>query len=182
MDHPRSRGVYSYRCPTASHSPGSSPLARGLRYRHGGNVGRSRIIPARAGFTLSNDVTQMNAEDHPRSRGVYEMPPPLSLLPVGSSPLARGLLENTSQYNPVSRIIPARAGFTASYPCTHCHCQDHPRSRGVYPEADILPAPVRGSSPLARGLLWLRARRPARRRDHPRSRGVYLSPRMRCAS
>ena len=70
---------------------------------------------------------------------------------------------------------------------------DHPRSRGVYPGARSANDRLRGSSPLARGLLWighvtLTARRiiPARagfthghseRRnnytDHPRSRGVY---------
>ena len=71
--------------------------------------------------------------------------------------------------------------------------RDHPRSRGVYSVTPCSRPPVRGSSPLARGLLplaagpGLKARIiPARagftsgdclRRgpwsDHPRSRGVY---------
>ena len=70
-DHPRSRGVYSgrLRLPITDH--GSSPLARGLPngerpIRPGG-----RIIPARAGFTLTSAESLYQAGDHPRSRGVY---------------------------------------------------------------------------------------------------------------
>ena len=50
-DHPRSRGVYP--TPLASHhtSPGSSPLARGLRRVLLSCRALFRIIPARAGFT-----------------------------------------------------------------------------------------------------------------------------------
>ena len=71
---------------------------------------------------------------------------------------------------------------------------DHPRSRGVYRRRHATTRSLRGSSPLARGLLRLaedagdvvriipaRAgftpplrRRRRRRRDHPRSRGVYV--------
>ena len=70
---------------------------------------------------------------------------------------------------------------------------DHPRSRGVYAEPDPVEAALRGSSPLARGLLQAGAEEllcggiiPARAGftgglipattsapDHPRSRGVY---------
>ena len=99
-----------------------------------------------------------------------------------------------------TRIIPARAGFTALPVGAHTHQWDHPRSRGVY-RPGYLPDPVRrGSSPLARGLRLKsvfgtpRARIiPARAgfthhdysvsqesADHPRSRGVYraMSSRM----
>ena len=50
-DHPRSRGVYSYRphCRYGQH--GSSPLARGLLVVRVNLRSRVRIIPARAGFT-----------------------------------------------------------------------------------------------------------------------------------
>ena len=73
-------------------------------------------------------------------------------------------------------------------------CQDHPRSRGVYPSDRARQVIVRGSSPLARGLRDGRAGLealggiiPARAgftflipllriatQDHPRSRGVYF--------
>ena len=58
---------------TAFHTVGSSPLARGLRLRAAGFSPKTRIIPARAGFTLpisALGIVQDNP-DHPRSRGVY---------------------------------------------------------------------------------------------------------------
>ena len=53
QDHPRSRGVYykyTIRCEAGS---GSSPLARGLRFRRFDQAWGDGIIPARAGFTRS---------------------------------------------------------------------------------------------------------------------------------
>ena len=50
-DHPRSRGVYPVVPVPHRRIPGSSPLARGLPPRGRRKYGRSRIIPARAGFT-----------------------------------------------------------------------------------------------------------------------------------
>ena len=50
-DHPRSRGVYSCGPEHMYILPGSSPLARGLRYVGLGMGVRAGIIPARAGFT-----------------------------------------------------------------------------------------------------------------------------------
>ena len=132
-------------------------------------------------------------EDHPRSRGVYASLDAGDPLAVGSSPLARGLRRVAEHSrNPVG-IIPARAGFTPGSRSPRTTLWDHPRSRGVYPNAEFVTAGDGGSSPLARGL---RARRrispgtsriiPARAgftgslrrswlesRDHPRSRGVY---------
>ena len=116
-------------------------------------------------------------------------------MPAGSSPLARGLLKNYASLISVFRIIPARAGFTASPLARGIRVGDHPRSRGVYPY-DTRPDEIAaGSSPLARGLLGtgpaypLGSRIiPARAgftpsthwvegtlRDHPRSRGVYVT-------
>ena len=70
-DHPRSRGVYAARRAPARPRGGSSPLARGLPIRNPQTYVFSRIIPARAGFTLFQCVLSRSAEDHPRSRGVY---------------------------------------------------------------------------------------------------------------
>ena len=50
-DHPRSRGVYSFRSLAARRTPGSSPLARGLPGARPAREHRPGIIPARAGFT-----------------------------------------------------------------------------------------------------------------------------------
>ena len=51
QDHPRSRGVYTGRSWRRWTTPGSSPLARGLRARLREELAADRIIPARAGFT-----------------------------------------------------------------------------------------------------------------------------------
>ena len=93
---------------------GSSPLARGLRWGAGVEVGECGIIPARAGFTGPGRLTPRLASDHPRSRGVY-----ISHLAIlgdsgGSSPLARGLLPVISRIIEGLGIIPARAGFTGA--------------------------------------------------------------------
>ena len=115
---------------------------------------------------------------------------------MGSSPLARGLLNTARRYAPAVGIIPARAGFTRRTPVDGFRTPDHPRSRGVYQLSDVHSEPVGGSSPLARGLqggcggggrrqriIPARAgftqhldRRPAGDGDHPRSRGVYVEP------
>ena len=71
--------------------------------------------------------------DHPRSRGVYWETFKTQARNTGSSPLARGLRMGRSRPRRATRIIPARAGFTAP-------------SRGNHVGAS-------GSSPLARGLL-----------------------------
>ena len=132
---------------------GSSPLARGLRCRHSSILLTVRIIPARAGFTTSAPLTSAPGSDHPRSRGVYVLPPLAAIIGVmdhprsrgvygglftpgrrkaGSSPLARGLRLGHHLIGIARRIIPARAGFTRLFPSLLRDIKDHPRSRGVY--------------------------------------------------
>ena len=73
-------------------------------------------------------------------------------MPVGSSPLARGLhaLEPMNVYH--IGIIPARAGFTILVRNSVTRPRDHPRSRGVYRVFESDSVTTAGSSPLARGL------------------------------
>ena len=171
-DHPRSRGVYVVAVPRWATSAGSSPLARGLRLMASPAHAGRRIIPARAGFTLSAVVREQRRGDHPRSRGVYLDSSEVLNSMVGSSPLARGLLETTTdpedcrgiiparagftpndvKVTPLLRIIPARAGFTGRRSSTTWRAPDHPRSRGVYPSSITASRRTVGSSPLARGL------------------------------
>ena len=174
--------------------PGSSPLARGLPAQLAGDVGAGRIIPARAGFTASMRRARTILGDHPRSRGVYDHPVTLEKLSRGSSPIARGLPMPPPPMTFLSRIIPARAGFTIGLGSCALPMTDHPRSRGVYQALDIMTDTAVGSSPLARGLRAAVGVAPSGRRiiparagftsttsgpssgcrDHPRSRGVYL--------
>ena len=195
-DHPRSRGVYTMGATTPSASPGSSPLARGLREAGHPRRRLPRIIPARAGFTCRTSSPSCASRDHPRSRGVYSTYSWLPTLSGGSSPLARGLRDKEGGDTIVVGIIPARAGFTFPRSRRRLRSRDHPRSRGVYTAVTECDRKYSGSSPLARGLLYdspddgcahgiiparagftgrrVRVLRPGP--DHPRSRGVY-SPR-----
>ena len=176
-------------------SDGSSPLARGLPTRITPCFGMLRIIPARAGFTTVSVQQSACHWDHPRSRGVYCVVRRLRSRILGSSPLARGLLDSIICLSNNSGIIPARAGFTVPLIFTQSRSRDHPRSRGVYDSTTGYTALPTGSSPLARGLRMssgpeIAAGRiiPARAgftgigrvglgcpRDHPRSRGVYAA-------
>ena len=132
-DHPRSRGVYARARDSTHRERGSSPLARGLRFMIGSS---QSVFP-----------------DHPRSRGVYWMDSSPVAPSPGSSPLARGLPRRAYIYASCVGIIPARAGFTAPRGMGRRIGGDHPRSRGVYATRETTWGSVRGSSPLARGLL-----------------------------
>ena len=177
---------------------GSSPLARGLHLHQLVAQPLPGIIPARAGFTRQPRTGRCAWRDHPRSRGVYGVQVRTWVTLTGSSPLARGLREGVLGRPPRPRIIPARAGFTATNFFKALAGVDHPRSRGVYPTRPAEIRSISGSSPLARGLLPVGARErddvriiPARagftrsgtrkqysRADHPRSRGVYATWRI----
>ena len=132
QDHPRSRGVYPIDSPTSELARGSSPLARGLLTLNHPQAHPDGIIPARAGFTHSRFLGTSASSDHPRSRGVYDVPANATFTAVGSSPLARGLRPSPGGDSHRARIIPARAGFTTI--------------------ADLVIEATEGSSPLARGL------------------------------
>ena len=73
-------------------------------------------------------------------------------LVVGSSPLARGLLDSHPSIPYSLGIIPARAGFTTWAGILRQAYRDHPRSRGVYFSIVSIFYQYLGSSPLARGL------------------------------
>ena len=152
LDHPRSRGVYPASRPASPRAGGSSPLARGLPPQRRRGAPHTRIIPARAGFTLPVGRLLLGQGDHPRSRGVYRSLKSLVMPPHGSSPLARGLRGARQVQVGLGRIIPARAGFTSSSSPQSARKPDHPRSRGVYEEDPYVEAMLQGSSPLARGL------------------------------
>ena len=193
-DHPRSRGVYAARSRSRLRSMGSSPLARGLPDWWRDPHDRLRIIPARAGFTLMPVSSSHTRRDHPRSRGVYAAQVAHDALSEVSSPLARGLPIRVDLDRALTRIIPARAGFTGGGLGVGHGGEDHPRSRGVYFVLRLAQGMHGGSSPLARGLRFdidisfAHTRIiPARAgftlvltqtrtliRDHPRSRGVYV--------
>ena len=172
---------------------GSSPLARGLLCLMLSRDAVGGIIPARAGFTFYSIPQSPVIQDHPRSRGVYGCFSVWTDLPMGSSPLARGLHDVANTRFGKFGIIPARAGFTSAQPPAWRRPRDHPRSRGVYSPTGSVRTLGSGSSPLARGLprgymndmmdvriiparagfTRLLQGRSRNYWDHPRSRGVY---------
>ena len=200
-DHPRSRGVYSLRVVRSPRACGSSPLARGLPQLYRRTAAVLGIIPARAGFTTRMIRGEEELADHPRSRGVYRMPPKNACARCGSSPLARGLQHVIMTDLSAVRIIPARAGFTARvvevFPTPPwiiparagftglCRClcwsrRDHPRSRGVYRAHHHHQHRPAGSSPLARGLRQPQAGPRSSRRIIP-ARAGFTQPSPGCS-
>jgi len=114
----------------------------------------------------------------------------------GSSPLARGIQRRGDRPDDLRRFIPARAGNTVRRYGGCILRTVHPRSRGEYARTGPDAWSVRGSSPLARGILrhvqesgGLSRFIPARAGNtpcrlnkrflaavHPRSRGEYITP------
>ena len=135
---------------------------------------RSRIIPARAGFTGDGPGAPAQSPDHPRSRGVYIPASWVMVPPVGSSPLARGLRCESEILGGMAGIIPARAGFTAGGRRGGAGGPDHPRSRGVYTVGPAAFKPPVGIIPARAGFTSGSSSAPPSTKDHPRSRGVYF--------
>ena len=95
--HPRSRGENRARSDGWGCAFGSSPLARGKRTGRLFALRGVRLIPARAGktITISKDLAALKA--HPRSRGENPIVYTLWRWLLGSSPLARGKPEGERQ-------------------------------------------------------------------------------------
>ena len=155
MDHPRSRGVHLHAGGAGDMKTGSSPLARGPLAALPKAEERLGIIPARAGSTVDHLRHHGAGKDHPRSRGVHASGYFCIRKMIGSSPLARGPPAPTEHTGPPHWIIPARAGSTRCRGGLSAHRQDHPRSRGVHHLVLAASNPYAGSSPLARGPLFV---------------------------
>ena len=131
-NHPRLRGEHSMSYVFLSSPQGSSPLARGaLVVQHVARV-LVGIIPACAGSTYGNDYEVPSDTDHPRLRGEHSRMLDCTVLPRGSSPLARGARERRSKALHLSGIIPACAGSTCCRGCRSPAPWDHPRLRGEH--------------------------------------------------
>ena len=94
----------------------------------------------------------------------------------GSSPLARGTHIHLGLRSPIDRLIPARAGNTASISERVSEIAAHPRSRGEHGHSISGDCLVLGSSPLARGTPHLAFSRTLRERLIPARAGNTLRP------
>ena len=130
---------------------GSSPLARGtLDQLHQGRPQR-RFIPAGAGNTCRCNCKCSNLTVHPRWRGEHSCQACASIPARGSSPLARGTLQEVRLHRGIARFIPAGAGNTRSSTLIHPGAAVHPRWRGEHDALHNGTRSPHGSSPLARG-------------------------------
>ena len=172
---------------------GSSPHVReALRFLvdHGYAPG---IIPACAGSTIHQYVSELDGRDHPRMCGEHL---PLSLITMatwGSSPHVRGARLAGDLPVDCRGIIPACAGSTYPEDDEAGFQRDHPRMCGEHSNPGTVICAVKGSSPHVRGarpesLAWRfglgiipacagsTARKPFSRtfrRDHPRMCGEH---------
>ena len=130
--HPRSRGEHFLSFFVRSMFLGSSPLARGTLLDFVHRIQRWGLIPARAGNTHCIFAGQMVFRAHPRSRGEHLSRPRAARSRMGSSPLARGTLTQTTRPEAGVGLIPARAGNTPRHRAAERASWAHPRSRGEH--------------------------------------------------
>ena len=113
-DHPRACGANDTAGITSIDIHGSSPRVRGKLDRWEAKRDRRRIIPARAGQTLTALPTAPVMPDHPRACGANTKGIKVVEFDHGSSPRVRGKLSGSSGSSWSVRIIPARAGQTTA--------------------------------------------------------------------
>ena len=191
-DHPRACGANEQEAVEQADQLGSSPRVRGKRYWKGRPSRHRRIIPARAGQTVTGVSIRSPPPDHPRACGANSIRGSKVQLPAGSSPRVRGKpATGRGQFEP-HRIIPARAGQTSRSNGRLWRASDHPRACGANAALIMKTAYRGGSSPRVRGklvvdeLLVVRVRiiparagqtdghgiEPWSRSDHPRACGA----------
>ena len=197
--HPRSRGENIPPSKLMSWRTGSSPLTRGKPCSPPPLSRSTRLIPAHAGKTDSQDPSTRAAWAHPRSRGENEVIKVHRSSFHGSSPLTRGKPGAFFNSEALRRLIPAHAGKTLSACCLTPMTRAHPRSRGENLHHAKEASVKTGSSPLTRGkrsvivpvnitarLIPAHAGKTRERFEpgsvdaaHPRSRGENSSPSRR---
>ena len=149
------RGEHSWSLLSRRPRMGSSPLARGARDGRRDAGEKLGIIPACAGSTSGQTTTASRTTDHPRLRGEHGVVG-LRLGDIeGSSPLARGALRAGPLERIVGGIIPACAGSTSHPQLERLAGRDHPRLRGEHLWHRRYYGVGEGSSPLARGALFV---------------------------
>ena len=151
--HPRSRGENIPPSKLMSWRTGSSPLTRGKPCSPPPLSRSTRLIPAHAGKTDSQDPSTRAAWAHPRSRGENEVIKVHRSSFHGSSPLTRGKLRLVIGRDIIAGLIPAHAGKTGRVLQLRGSEEAHPRSRGENLVGMLLDANDKGSSPLTRGKL-----------------------------
>ena len=165
-------------------------------YRYSAFIAISRCPAGSEGKPIQDQRKENgNAEARPLARGEHSDRTTQNDLQQGSSPLARGPHGAVPVDSDRPRLIPARAGNTASCAVKSLAVRAHPRSRGEHTKTDTTHPLRPGSSPLARGTLLHATAQPGARRliparagnteiaevlapqtaAHPRSRGEHVT-------
>ena len=150
-DHPRMRGEHLGKPFELVGWQGSSPHARGTL---AGNMTvrvSPGIIPACAGNTVQSGEDDASPVDHPRMRGEHFSWSMTVSDSSGSSPHARGTLDDADWDAEHAGIIPACAGNTSDSRSRPARGRDHPRMRGEHVREALFFMVLTGSSPHARG-------------------------------
>ena len=150
-DHPRACGANLYASSSQTARNGSSPRVRGKPGRGFDMEFEHRIIPARAGQTLTCHSQSFGVPDHPRACGANEGRGSDARIGAGSSPRVRGKPRAKTCRRLEGRIIPARAGQTLTRPSDGVEGTDHPRACGANSAVFLILSMEAGSSPRVRG-------------------------------
>ena len=128
--HPRAGGENEGHEAMSPVAPGSSPRGRGKRRARRPQRAVPRLIPARAGKTRTTICQMASGAAHPRAGGenvaLLSQQKPMR----GSSPRGRGKRVSPKLIRLVARLIPARAGKTATRPRPRSSRTAHPRAGG----------------------------------------------------
>ena len=154
--HPRACGenIHGSRGPDGA--GGSSPRVRGKPFRRTQRTIPKRLIPARAGKTVTLLSSRLPSPAHPRACGENCRPGRVVDGAAGSSPRVRGKLPRVRNRRVDRGLIPARAGKTFSMPPGVSPPSAHPRACGENQRTLRYPRHQAGSSPRVRGklILW----------------------------
>ncbi len=147
---PRARGTEG-RAHDAEHGHRFIPRARGTGCLRSLRSGDIRFIPACAGNRRKTCCAKRLSTVHPRVRGEQSTPSTLTKPSTGSSPRARGTVDEGVVGGLVFWFIPACAGNRGAPNATATYTPVHPRVRGEQKTGLLDLMWNAGSSPRARG-------------------------------
>ena len=149
--HPRAGGENVVPQITWRRGNGSSPRGRGKPIRDTRVRRRERLIPARAGKTLTSHDAASGLRAHPRAGGENAMQAMWDERDSGSSPRGRGKRFGSARVRAEAGLIPARAGKTTSSRAAKRWRTAHPRAGGENNAPTRFNRSRPGSSPRGRG-------------------------------
>ena len=154
-EHPRVRGENDIPATDRKRAVGTSPRARGKPSGLGLSPHRARNIPACAGKTYERLRISLRYTEHPRVRGENGTHARLVHWKSGTSPRARGKPRMHFRLANYRGNIPACAGKTFFVFSLAVDSTEHPRVRGENVRSCTQLVYRAGTSPRARGKLWL---------------------------